>query len=59
LGAGDGIRGLAAVDRAIAVAPEKVVHHNNRVVLLTRLGRDAEARQEWALVLRLDPGLAP
>jgi Flp pilus assembly protein TadD len=50
--------GLAAADRAIALAPAEVVYRNNRVVLLTRLGRDTEARQEWKRVLALDPSLA-
>jgi len=47
--------GLTAVDQAIALAPENVVYRNNRVVLLTRLGRDTEARAEWERVLALDP----
>ena len=50
--------GLRAVDQAIALAPDNVVYRNNRVVLLTRLGRDAEARAEWEKVLVLDPSLA-
>ncbi len=51
--------GLAAVERAIDLVPDSVVYRNNKVVLLTRLGRDAEARVEWEKVLTLDPSLAP
>ena len=47
--------GLVAVDRAIALDPASVVYRNNRVVLLTRLGRHDEAAREWAKVLELDP----
>ena len=50
--------GLRAADQAVALAPENVVYRNNRVVLLTRLGRDDEAREEWEKVLALDPSLA-
>ncbi|MCB1184504.1 tetratricopeptide repeat protein [bacterium] len=46
---------LRAVDRAIALAPDAVVHRNNRVVVLTALGRHDEARAEWERVRRLDP----
>ncbi len=49
--------GLRSVDQAIALAPDNVVYRNNRVVLLTRMGRDTEAREEWARVLELDPSL--
>jgi len=48
---------LAAVDRAITLAPDNVVYRNNRVVLLTRLGRHEEAAREWQRVLALDPTL--
>ena len=48
---------LRAVDRAIIFAPDNVVFRNNRVVLLTRLGRHDEAKEEWNRVLELDPGL--
>ncbi len=48
---------LAAADRALALAPENVVYRNNRVVLLLRLGREAEAHDEWQKVLELDPSL--
>ena len=50
--------GLRAADQAVALAPDNVVYRNNRVVLLTRLGRDDEARAEWEKVLALDPSLA-
>ena len=49
--------GLAAFDRAIALDPLNAVFRNNRVVLLTRLGREEEARREWDRVLELAPGL--
>jgi len=48
---------LAAIDRAIELDGNQVTHRNNRVVLLTRLGRHDEARQEWEKVLDLDPSL--
>ncbi|MFO7610356.1 MAG: tetratricopeptide repeat protein [Candidatus Krumholzibacteriia bacterium] len=50
--------GLAAADRAVALEPANAVYRNNRVVLLLKLGRTAEAQQEWEHALRLDPGLA-
>ncbi len=50
--------GLKAVAQAIDLAPENVVYRNNYVVLLTKLGRDSEARAAWQKVLALDPSLA-
>ena len=50
--------GLRAADRAVSLAPEVVVFRNNRVVLLTKLGRHEEARREWEKVLEMDPTLA-
>lgn len=47
LAVGDCGQALIAAEQAIALDPENVVYHNNKVVLLTRLGRDAEARREW------------
>jgi len=58
LAVGEFNRGLLAVDHAIALAPDNVVYRNNRVVLLTRLGRDNDARAEWEKVLALDPSRA-
>jgi tetratricopeptide (TPR) repeat protein len=48
---------LVAVDRAILLNPENATHRNNRVVILTKLGRQAEAESEWARVLELAPHL--
>lgn len=50
--------GLAAADRAVALEPDNAVYRNNRVVLLLKLGRTAEAQAEWEHALRLDPDLA-
>lgn len=58
LAAGAYADGLRAVDQAIKLAPDDVVYRNNRVVLLTRLGRDGAARAEWEKVLALDPSRA-
>lgn len=49
--------GLRAADRAVALAPDEVVYRNNRVVLLTKLGRHEEAAREWQEVLKRDPSL--
>jgi tetratricopeptide (TPR) repeat protein len=48
---------LTALDRAINLDDDNVVYRNNRVVLLTRLGRHDEAAEEWDRVLTLDPSL--
>ena len=48
---------LAALDRAITLDPDNAIYRNNRVVLLTRLGRHEEAAREWKKVLDLDPTL--
>ncbi len=58
LAAAEFSQALSAVDRAIAMAPENVVYLNNRVVLLTKLGRESEAAMVWERVLALDPSLA-
>ena len=58
LASGDLQLGLTAAERAVELAPDNVVYLNNKVVLLTRLGRDAEARKAWAQVLALDPSRA-
>jgi tetratricopeptide (TPR) repeat protein len=50
-------QGLRAVDLAISLDPQNVTYLNNRVFLLTRLGRHQEAEQEWRRVLELDPSL--
>lgn len=47
---------LAALDRALVLAPGDSVHQTNRVVALTRLGRHEEARRLWE---RLQPPPAP
>ncbi|MBU8871505.1 MAG: tetratricopeptide repeat protein [Gemmatimonadales bacterium] len=49
---------LEAIDRAVYLAPDEVVYLNNRVVLLTKLGRYEEATTEWNKVLEMEPGLA-
>ncbi len=46
---------LVLVDRALALAPDDVSALNNRVLLLRRLGRDAEADRAWERLLELDP----
>lgn len=51
------VEGLRAADRAVMLAPGDAVYRNNRVVLLTRLGRQEEAEREWKKVLELDPTL--
>ena len=48
---------LRAADRAVQLVPDNAVYRNNRVVLLTRLGRQEEARREWEHVLEIDPSL--
>lgn len=48
---------LTAVGRAVSLAPDNAVYRNNRVVLLTRLGRHEEAAREWERALALDPSL--
>lgn len=58
LAAGEPEKALRAADRAIELEPDNVVYRNNRVVALTRLGREDEARSEWKRVLELDPSLA-
>ncbi len=50
--------GLQAADMAVSLAPDEVVFRNNRVVLLTKLGRHDEAAREWNKVLEMDPSLA-
>lgn len=54
---GDYEAGLAAADRAVALAPDNPVFRNNRVVLLLKLGRQDEAAAEWRRVVALDPSL--
>ncbi len=46
---------LVAVDHAICLDPRNATYRNNRVVILTRQGRHAEAAAEWARVLELAP----
>lgn len=58
LGADEPAAALRAADRAIELEPGNVVYRNNRVVALSRLGREDEARREWKRVLELDPSLA-
>jgi Flp pilus assembly protein TadD len=54
LAAGDPEAALAAADRAVALAPDSAVHHNNRAVLLQRLGRDEAARAAAARARELE-----
>jgi len=49
---------LAAVDRALALAPRLVGAHNNRALTLVDMGRGKEAEDELATALRLDPASA-
>ena len=49
---------LIAVDRALALDPRQPAYRNNRVLLLDRLGRRAEADAEWRRAVELDPSLA-
>ena len=49
---------LQMIDLAIALSPGIAGYHNNRYVLLKRLGRDREASREWDLLLDLDPSRA-
>lgn len=53
----DDLHGLWAVDHALSLAPAELVYMNNRVVLLTKLGRDDEAKEAWQRVLAIDPSL--
>ncbi len=46
---------LTALDKALALEPDNVLYHHNRVSVLLDLGREKEARKEWQEVLRLDP----
>ena len=47
--------GLLLVDRAIALDPGNAAYRNNRVVLLTSLGRSEEADREMEALLAIDP----
>ena len=47
--------GLILVDRALALDPTNAGYLNNRVLLLRRLGRDAEADRDWARLIAQDP----
>ncbi len=58
LSAGDHGRALEAADRSVALEPGNAIYRNNRVAILLALGRESDAREEWARVLELDPGLA-
>jgi len=40
------------------LSPNEIIYLNNRVVLLTELGRDDEAKIAWDRVLAIDPSLA-
>lgn len=55
---GEDTAGLSLIDRAVAGDPNNVAYRHNRVLLLRRLGREAEADTEWATVLALDPSRA-
>lgn len=57
LRAGDNPAALRALNRALTLDPDNIVYLNNRVVLLTRLGRHDEAAREWEKVLEKDPSL--
>ncbi|MGD9547070.1 MAG: tetratricopeptide repeat protein [Candidatus Krumholzibacteriia bacterium] len=58
LAAGDPAGALEAADRSVTLEPDNAIYRNNRVAILLELGRESEAREEWARVLALDPGLA-
>lgn len=49
---------LSASDQAIALDPDNVTYLNNKVVVLEKLGRHAQAKALWARVCELDPSLA-
>jgi len=49
---------LAAYDKVIAVDPAIAEAHNNRGIILQRLGRSAEALAAYDQALALDPGQA-
>ena len=50
----DWTKALAAADRAIANAPTLAEAHFNRALALERLGRTADARQQWQRYLEID-----
>jgi len=50
---------LAALDRALALAPGNPGLRSDRGVALRLLGREGEAEKEFRAAVRLDPGLAP
>jgi protein O-GlcNAc transferase len=56
---GRGLEGLAAIERAIAMAPSVAPYHFNRANVLLGLGRDAEAREAARRAIELDPSLVP
>ncbi|MCA3265027.1 MAG: tetratricopeptide repeat protein [Azospirillum sp.] len=56
---GRGIEGLAAIDRAIAMAPAIAPYHFNRANVLIGLGRADAARAAAEHALALDPTLRP
>ncbi|MFH2053825.1 MAG: tetratricopeptide repeat protein [bacterium] len=58
LAAGEPAGALEAADRSVSLDPDNAIYRNNRVAILLELGRESEAREEWARVLALDPGLA-
>jgi tetratricopeptide (TPR) repeat protein len=57
LAAGHAPEALAAIDRAVARAPRRAVHHHNRAAILVALGRQDEARAALDRARALDPGL--
>ncbi len=59
LEAGFDAEALTAFDQAISLEPDNPTYRNNRVVVLNRLGRRTEAREEWERVLKLTPAPQP
>jgi protein O-GlcNAc transferase len=57
--AGRSLDGLAAIDRAIAMAPSVAPYHFNRANVLLGLGHGAQARASFVRALDLDPALGP
>ena len=46
---------IAAHQRAIALAPQRVIHHYELARAYLALGRKGDARKEWEIELKLKP----